>query len=108
MTLVTFKDLCIDALDVSALEGFWSNTLGLRREILDDGDSVLRSERPQDTVWVNLVPEAKEVKNRVHLDVWSTSLEPFSALEQLSADGEFSWTVFADPEGNEFCVFASR
>ncbi len=105
MALVTFKDLCIDALDVTALEDFWSSTLGLRREVLDDGDSVLQGAVPQDTVWVNLVSEAKQVKNRVHLDVWAASLEPFAGLEQLSRDGEIPWTVFADPEGNEFCVF---
>ena len=107
MTVVRWKALCIDALDVSAVEGFWSNTLGLRVEALDDGDSVLCGETPQDTIWVNLVPEGKQVKNRVHLDVRSTSLEPFSALEQLSAEGQFPWTVFADPEGNEFCVFVA-
>ncbi len=105
MALVTYKDLCVDASDVSAIEGFWSNTLGLDLETFAGGDSVLRGPTAQHTVWVNLVPEAKQVKNRVHLDVWATSLRPFAALEQLSDDDTLGWTVFADPEGNEFCVF---
>jgi hypothetical protein len=105
MSLVTYKDLCIDAADVAALEGFWARTLGLTGDILADGDSVLKGEDRSQTIWVNLVPEPKTVKNRVHLDVVAASLEPFAGLRQLSKDGEFPWTVFADPEGGEFCVF---
>ena len=105
MPLVTYKDLCIDALDVSAMEGFWARTLGLKSEILDEGDSVLRGAEPSKTVWINLVPEARTVKHRVHIDVNATSLEPLAGLEQRSKDEEFPWTIFADPEGGEFCVF---
>jgi hypothetical protein len=61
--------------------------------------------------WVfNAVPEPKTVKNRMHWDVTLrggsvASLEAAGArvLEVLP-----SWTVMADPEGNEFCVFSSR
>ncbi len=105
MPLVTFKDFCIDANDVSAAKGFWSRTLDLTGSLDTDGDAVLRGDDPSQTVWINLVPEAKTVKDRVHLDVWAASLEPFAGLEQISVDGEFPWTTFADPEGNEFCVF---
>ncbi|MET0766724.1 MAG: VOC family protein [Aeromicrobium sp.] len=106
MALVTFKDLCIDANDVAAIEGFWSRALHLTGEVFaDDGDAVLRGDDPAQTTWINLVPEARTVKNRVHLDLVAASLEPFAGLEQRSADGELPWTVFADPEGNEFCVF---
>ena len=105
MPLVTFKDLCLDANDVSAAEGFWSRTLGLTSEIHDDGDAVMRGEDPSQTIWINLVPEPKTVKNRVHLDIRAASLDPFVGLERLTSDGEFPWTTFADPEGNEFCVF---
>jgi hypothetical protein len=105
MPLVTFKDFCLDSNDVSAAEGFWSRTLGLTGEMGDSGDAVLRGDDPSQTVWINLVPEAKTVKNRIHLDVHAASLEPFAGLEQLTGDGEFPWTTFADPEGHEFCVF---
>ncbi len=105
MPLVTYKDLCLDANDVLATEEFWSGTLRLTGTVGIDGDAVLGGDNPSQTVWINLVPEAKTVKNRVHLDVRATSLEPFAGLEQLSANGEFPWTVFADCEGNEFCVF---
>jgi hypothetical protein len=105
MPLVTYKALCIDASDVSAVQGFWANTLGYELKELDDGDAVLRGSDPGEDVWINLVPEPRTVKQRVHLDVRAESLEPFAGLEQLSKTGEFSWTTFADPEGGEFCVF---
>ncbi|MFC5679515.1 VOC family protein [Aeromicrobium endophyticum] len=106
MSLVTFKDLCLDANDVSALEGFWARALHLDGEIsADDGSGVLRGGSPGQTVWINPVPEPRTVKNRVHLDLVATSLDDFGGLEQVTADGEFPWTTFLDPEGNQFCVF---
>ncbi|AWB93205.1 VOC family protein [Aeromicrobium chenweiae] len=105
MALVTYKALCIDAADVSAVQGFWARTLGYELEELDDGDAVLRGPDPGEEVWVNLVPEPRTVKQRVHLDVRAASLDPFAGLERLSAPDEFAWTVLADPEGGEFCVF---
>jgi hypothetical protein len=59
------------------------------------------------------VPEAKTIKNRVHLDVIPadrTQDEEIARLVGLGAsvisDGrpEVGWVVLADPEGNEFCV----
>jgi len=105
MALVTYKDLCIDAVDVSAVEGFWAEALGLTAETLADGEAVLKGDDPSQTIWINVVPEPKTVKQRVHLDIWAASHEPFAGLEQLSKTGEFPWTTFADPEGGEFCVF---
>lgn len=105
MPLVRFKDLCIDANDVPAMQGFWASSLHLDSEFFaDDGSAVLRGDRREQTIWINLVREAQEVKNRVHLDLWAPSLEPFVGLEQVSGD-DLPWTTFADPEGNQFCVF---
>jgi Glyoxalase-like domain len=60
------------------------------------------------------VPEPKTVKNRVHLDVVSTSYEAEAErLQSLGAQklGDFQtgrarWTTFADIEGNEFDLIA--
>jgi hypothetical protein len=65
------------------------------------------------------VPEGKTpVKNRVHLDLATTSpehqaelIERLLALGASTADvgqGDVPWTVLADPEGNEFCVLEPR
>lgn len=73
--------------------------------------------QPQGLVFVQ-VPEAKEIKNRLHIDLAPhTSQEreaEITALVDRGAtvidigQGEVSWTVLADPEGNEFCVLSSR
>ncbi len=63
------------------------------------------------------VPEGKTVKNRLHLDVNPTDREQDAEVRRLldlgarHADvgqGDESWVVLADPEGNEFCVLAGR
>jgi hypothetical protein len=65
-------------------------------------------------VLFQLVPDAKSVKNRVHLDVRVgadrrdievTRLLGRGASELWrGAQGPFEWVTLADPEGNEFCV----
>jgi len=64
------------------------------------------------------VPEAKIVKNRLHLDVSPTDREQDEEVRRLLGLGarhadvgqgpDVSWVVLADPEGNEFCVLADR
>jgi hypothetical protein len=64
-----------------------------------------------------LVPEAKTVKNRMHLDVRVGTEDVDAVVEQLTArgakflhngrQGPHSWVTLADPEGNEFCVSRS-
>ncbi len=53
------------------------------------------------------VPEPKAVKNRIHWDVRGSaeSLREAGATLLRARDDEITWTVMADPEGNEFCVF---
>ncbi len=59
------------------------------------------------------VPEPKTVKNRLHIDVSPIDRGQDEEVERLLAlgarrvdigQGEQSWVVLADPEGNEFCV----
>jgi catechol 2,3-dioxygenase-like lactoylglutathione lyase family enzyme len=107
-----WKDLCIDAADAERAMAFWAPVLGLRPERRENGDGVLRGERPEQTVWVNVVPEPKAVKNRVHLDLVAADL--VQDVATLVAAGAThlptfavadDWEVLADPEGNELCVF---
>jgi hypothetical protein len=58
------------------------------------------------------------VKNRVHIDLATTSAahqaDLVARLQDLGAtpadvgQGDVSWTVLADPEGNEFDVLTPR
>jgi Glyoxalase-like domain len=66
------------------------------------------------------VPEGKNVKNRLHIDLAPPEGEDQAAevrrLEALGASrvdvgqdpGQVTWVVLADPEGNEFCVLSAR
>jgi predicted enzyme related to lactoylglutathione lyase len=55
------------------------------------------------------VPEPKTVKNRVHWDVFGDPDELVAQGATLlrSKGGDIGWHVLADPEGNEFCVWAT-
>ena len=65
-----------------------------------------------------LVPEAKAVKNRLHLDVRIGADDVEVAVAGLTArgakvlhsgqQGPHTWITLADPEGNEFCLLARR
>ena len=107
MPLARYKDLCIDAVDDDRMQSFWSGALGLAVEHYDNGQEQLVGATPQHGVWICQVPEPRTVKQRVHIDVHATSVEEVERLGavRLSAEGEFGWTVMADPEGGELCVF---
>lgn len=110
MALARWKDLCIDATDAPRLARFWGGVLGLEMEVQDGGGAaVLRGARPEETIWVNAVPEPRRVTHRVHLDLEAAGIDPIvdlGATVLLPADDSgLPWTVMADPEGGEFCVF---
>jgi hypothetical protein len=109
MAIARWKDLCIDAMDAHLVARFWGELLGLEIELHDDGDAALRGATPEQTIWVNAVPEPRTVKQRVHLDVETASLDSILALGATvtvpSSRSGFSWDVLADPEGGELCAF---
>jgi len=105
MALARFKDLCIDAVDADRLGGFWAAGLGLRPDE-SPGVTHLVGPTEQHALWVNVVPEPRSVKHRVHLDVHAQSVEEYERLGGTVVDADsFRWTVMADPEGGDFCVF---
>ena len=77
--------------------------------------AAIRSPEPgRSRVLFQAVPEAKTVKNRVHLDVHVGAAGQEAEVARLTgmgarelwrgAQGPSSWVTMADPEGNEFCV----
>ena len=61
------------------------------------------------------VPEPKQVKNRVHLDIRPSPDDDLAAIHERLAErgavvvgggqqGPHHWVTYADPEGNEFCI----
>ena len=100
----TFKDLCLDVNDAPRMAAFWSAALGLRIE--DRGDNVLlHDDVGEHTVWLNVVPEHKIVKQRVHLDVNTDAISSLVGAGATVVDTSLPWTVLTDPEGGELCGF---
>ena len=109
-----WEELAVDSLDPSKLGAWWAEALGLTPEVDDDGDVRLRPGAGPSIFFVR-VPEAKTVKNRLHVDFRpddrDAEVDRLLALGATRADvgqGEQTWVVLADPEGNEFCVLSSR
>jgi hypothetical protein len=114
----------MNARDDAALGRFWAEALGWTMSSEEPGVTNLEPEGltyPDPiAVWIDIiaVPEPKTVKNRVHVDLATTSLahqaDLIARLQALGAtpadvgQGNVPWTVLADPEGNEFCVLEPR
>lgn len=92
------------------MAAFWAPALGYVGS-REPTDNVATVEDPRDRdvelVFVR-VPEAKTVKNRVHLDLGTNDRDAeVQRLIDLGAEQVErlpDWTVMRDPEGNEFCV----
>jgi hypothetical protein len=102
--------LAVDCHHPEALAGWWRRLLGGSVEVDADGDATLRTPGGLAIDFLR-VPEAKTVKNRLHLDLRSTDLaaatEQVLALGATRADDVYDgdeWQVLRDPEGNEFCL----
>jgi hypothetical protein len=111
-----WEQASIDARDPSALGDWWREALGWTVVNDDPGAFEIRPtpDRLPGLLFV-AVPERKTIKNRLHLDLRpddrDAEVERLLALGARRADvgqGEQSWVVLADPEGNEFCVLGSR
>ena len=109
--------LCVDSADPAKIASFWQSALGWRRTFAADDQVVLEppAGSREDGVVPDLlflkVPGDKAGKNRLHLDLRpSDQAAEVARLEALGArrvdvgQGEVSWVVMADPDGNEFDV----
>jgi predicted enzyme related to lactoylglutathione lyase len=105
----------IDAHDLSALARFWAQVLGWqtlsehKQEIVIGADATA----PLGICFMP-VSDIKTTKNRLHLVLSPDPGDQEAEIERILAlgvrqvdigqTGAESWTVLADPEGNEFCV----
>ncbi|WP_375490191.1 VOC family protein [uncultured Jatrophihabitans sp.] len=102
--------LVVDSADPIANARWWAGVYGAR---LDEKDGWATLEdvpgMPILTMDFVPVPEPKTAKNRVHWDVVgdTRALLERGATLLRARDDEIRWDVLADPEGNEFCVFAA-
>jgi hypothetical protein len=111
-----WEQVVVDAEDPARLARWWAEALGyvIVHEQPDEVE-IRRSADELPGLLFTPVPEAKTVKNRLHLDLRPEDQE--AEVERLVDMGarpvdigqhEVSWVVLADPEGNEFCVLAAK
>ncbi len=106
----------IDSADPASLARFWAAALDFQ-VVYSAPDEVVVAK--DDDTYPGLVfvpvPEGKSVKNRLHFDLnpddQEAEVERLKGLGAQPVDvgqGDVSWVVMADPEGNEFCVLRAR
>ncbi len=111
--------IVIDTHDLPGLARFWTQALGWR--VLSERDQEIvigTDENAPAGICFMPVSDEKTVKNRVHLDLTTSAADRDAEIERLLAlgarrvdigqTGQESWTVLADPEGNEFCVIRPK
>ena len=116
---VSLHHIVIDARDLPALARFWAQVLDWR--ILSERErEIVIGVDVNASVGICFMPvtDKKTVKNRVHLDLAPDTDEQDAEIERILAlgarradigqTGTESWTVLADPEGNEFCVLRPK
>ncbi len=113
-----FTQLVVDCADPERLARFWAEVLGTEVEEVDQESAELKS-RPGEGpgIYFAKVPEGKTVKNRLHMDLSPVGCEQGEEVARVMAlgatrvdigQGDVSWVVLADPEGNEFCLLRRR
>ncbi|HEY6474371.1 MAG TPA: VOC family protein [Acidimicrobiales bacterium] len=115
MTL-EWEQTIIDARDPTTLGSWWREALGWVVVNDDPDEFEIRpaADRLPGLLFVP-VPGQKTSKNRLHLDFRpddrDAEVDRLLALGATRADigqGEQTWTVLQDPEGNEFCILGAR
>jgi predicted enzyme related to lactoylglutathione lyase len=111
-----WEQIVVDAEDPARLARWWATALDYR--IVREAPGEIEIRRTPDELPGLLftpVPDAKTTKNRLHIDLRPDDQE--AEVERLVDMGarladigqhDVSWVVLADPEGNEFCVLASK
>lgn len=115
----------VDCRNAFELSQWWTGLLGYVDDQDDpnapgDEECAIHDPETGHTIWFIEVPEAKTVKNRIHFDLrpredtQAEEIERVRGLGAVEVDdlrGKYGpgtgWVVFADPEGNEFCILGS-
>jgi hypothetical protein len=129
---VRWYTLAVDCRDAPALARWWAGVLDWQVTYEGDDEVVIGPRHAVDgrsaDIPVELraphlafgpVPEGKQVKNRLHIELapragddQEAEVSRLLGLGATRADvgqrGDESWVVLADPEGNEFCVLSPR
>lgn len=114
----------IDCADAYTLSRWWQAVLDYSEDPDDPNEPgheeclIYSADRGHVLLFIE-VPDTKQVKNRIHLDLRPaegtrdaelarlTGLGASVVADRRNPDGS-GWVVLADPEGNEFCILRSK
>ncbi len=111
--------IVVDAHDLPEMARFWSGALGWKVLSVREREIVIGPAEDAPT-GICFMPtgDAKSSKNRLHLDLTTGPDDRVAEIGRLiglgarrvdiGQTGRESWTVLADPEGNEFCVIRPK
>ncbi len=112
--------ITIDVNDMAEGLRFWSAALAAKREAIGDASAAIfqRLTLPDSNlrILLQLVPEKKAAKTRMHLDI-ETDDVPAEVMRLVALGAKvqrpvvergFSFSVLEDPFGNEFCVLQTE
>jgi hypothetical protein len=111
-----WEQVIVDASEPAALGRWWASALGwvVVNDEPEEFEIRPTPDRLPGLLYVR-VAERKAVKNRLHLDFRPadqraevTRLLELGATHADVGQGDETWIVLADPEGNEFCVLSAR
>jgi len=107
----------VDCAEPAVLARFWSAALDTTVITDYDGEFIMLAPPPEGgpLLAFQRVPEPREGKNRLHLDLGAPTGDRQAEVERLVGLGAgvlgergdpevFAWTTLTDPEGNEFCI----
>lgn len=104
--------IVIDCKDADKAAEFWSQALD--GYVVDKQPwGVTMKSDTDPLIYFEIVPEGKEVKNRLHLNIRADDRQAevrrlvalgAAAIDEISPGGGYVWTNMKDVEGNEFCV----
>jgi predicted enzyme related to lactoylglutathione lyase len=112
---VRLRHIVADAHDLPAPARFWTQAPGWKVLSERENEIVIGTGENAPAGMCSMpVTDPRTVQNRVHLDHTSSAADRDQEIDRLLAlgarragigqTGAESWTVLADPEGNEFCV----
>jgi predicted enzyme related to lactoylglutathione lyase len=114
---VRFEAVVMDCADTRRVAEFWAAVFGVELEGPDEEAVFWFQAGEGNPAFVFVpVPDAKTVKNRVHVDLrpddQQAEVDRVIALGARRVDigqgPDVSWVVLADVEDNEFCVLRAK
>ncbi|MPY93115.1 MAG: VOC family protein [Acidimicrobiia bacterium] len=112
---VRIGNVGIDTNDLARASAFWQAMTGYEPGSADESSAVLADPtKGGPDLFLQVVPEPRVGKNRLHLDLFTADLpgevaraQGLGATEvQRFVEGDGGWIVLADPDGNQFCIVA--